>query len=340
MPNYVRNKVTVTGKDIDSFKELVKGMDFDKIRPMAESLSIGSFNESDAALLFIFEIYGANINHITEKVTLKRIITEKCNGNKVGKMVARLFWDCVISVIDTILPKEMAASLNATIIRKHLWLFPMIMEGMYPYSYQDWKTNYVSDIKKLEENILNQPKFQELVNTEAKRKEVIDLFREVYTLYLPEDYDYSKFYNSDVTNPFGTIGGLFAYGTLMYQNYVRYGARNWYDWRIKNWGTKWNAMHVETTEEDIDGVPTLCYQFDTAWCPPDGIIAYLEKDICSLDIELTWEYADEDIGSNCGVFYRYEDAEEISYESKDGDYDFACEMWDMDPDEFKELLGA
>lgn len=39
---------------------------------------------------------------------------------------------------------------------------------------------------------------------------------------------------------------------------------NWYDWRIKNWGTKWNAMDVDVNVTDIG----ITYNFTTAYSPP------------------------------------------------------------------------
>lgn len=46
---------------------------------------------------------------------------------------------------------------------------------------------------------------------------------------------------------------------------------NWYDWCIKNWGTKWNAygqdMHYENIVQE-DNKLTLTFQ--TAWSPPYG----------------------------------------------------------------------
>ena len=39
---------------------------------------------------------------------------------------------------------------------------------------------------------------------------------------------------------------------------------NWYDWRLSNWGTKWDVECFETImEEDY-----MVFQFDSAWAPP------------------------------------------------------------------------
>lgn len=47
----------------------------------------------------------------------------------------------------------------------------------------------------------------------------------------------------------------------------KYGFESWYDWRIANWGTKWDVKCNQ-----IDGYPFtkeyITYYFDTAWSPP------------------------------------------------------------------------
>jgi len=57
-------------------------------------------------------------------------------------------------------------------------------------------------------------------------------------------------------------------GNRYASNLKKYGAKNWYDWKVKNWGTKWNAG------DDVDigeGDGILEYTFDTAWSPPNPI---------------------------------------------------------------------
>ena len=47
------------------------------------------------------------------------------------------------------------------------------------------------------------------------------------------------------------------------------GVDNWYDWRVKNWGTKWDVSdisHLEYYEEDNKAYIKGWY--DTAWSPP------------------------------------------------------------------------
>ena len=41
----------------------------------------------------------------------------------------------------------------------------------------------------------------------------------------------------------------------------KYGAKDWYDWRVKNWGTKWD---VNSSNDRIDE-SNLSVWFDSAW---------------------------------------------------------------------------
>ncbi len=63
----------------------------------------------------------------------------------------------------------------------------------------------------------------------------------------------------------------------------RYGADNWYDWSIKNWGTKWNAYNV-TMERPSDN--EVCYLFDTAWGDPRPVYDALGAKFPDLCIEV------------------------------------------------------
>ena len=49
---------------------------------------------------------------------------------------------------------------------------------------------------------------------------------------------------------------------------------SWWDWRVQNWGTKWNSYNEVITEEEDDYV---IYTFDTAWSPPEPIIFALRE---------------------------------------------------------------
>ena len=59
----------------------------------------------------------------------------------------------------------------------------------------------------------------------------------------------------------------------------------WWDWRVQNWGTKWNSYDCEVIEMDDDQVE---YTFNTAWSPPEGVIEKLREQYP--DIQITAFY--------------------------------------------------
>ena len=48
----------------------------------------------------------------------------------------------------------------------------------------------------------------------------------------------------------------------------------WWDWRVQNWGTKWNSY--DDSVEIIDD-ETVEYTFNTAWSPPEPVIEKLRE---------------------------------------------------------------
>jgi len=63
---------------------------------------------------------------------------------------------------------------------------------------------------------------------------------------------------------------------------------NWYNFNVREWGTKWDARDVDLLEDDET---YLHYKFDTAWSPPTEVIAKLAQQNPNLNITL--EYREE-----------------------------------------------
>ena len=61
-----------------------------------------------------------------------------------------------------------------------------------------------------------------------------------------------------------------------------YGYDNWYDWRNKHWGTKWD-IKGDVGIGDIDN-ETCTLVFNTAWSPPQPIIYKLQEMFPKLQI--------------------------------------------------------
>ena len=73
-------------------------------------------------------------------------------------------------------------------------------------------------------------------------------------------------------------------------NLAKHGHKNWYDWCVDNWGTKWNAGGEDNgdmqVDFDADGDDSIAlFQFDTAWAPPLGVMQKLRDDHPELSIE-------------------------------------------------------
>lgn len=132
-------------------------------------------------------------------------------------------------------------------------------EASYCHNY--W-SKYKDDIKKLENN----PK---------RLNEKINNFNGLF------DFDKEK--------QFTSINEL---GKQYVENIKKYNFPQWYDWCVKNWGTKWNV------EEDVDivydkNIDEYDISFQTAWSVPKGIVKRYSE-LCEDDEEFYWEYEDED----------------------------------------------
>lgn len=58
-------------------------------------------------------------------------------------------------------------------------------------------------------------------------------------------------------------------------NLAKYGVRNWYDFCVSRWGTKWDINTTSECDRDDDGLG-FNGSFDTAWSPPMGVVERLE----------------------------------------------------------------
>lgn len=116
-------------------------------------------------------------------------------------------------------------------------------------------------------------------------------------------------------------------GNLGMEEREKYGKDNWYDWSIANWGTKWNASETIAYQVKPDSFE---FDFDTAWCCPEQIYEKLAQMYPNLHINV--EFADEDIGNNCGIVTLFDGQTSVEYINDD---DFAKKVWGIE-EEFDE----
>ena len=111
------------------------------------------------------------------------------------------------------------------------------------------------------------------------------------------------------------------------ENLKKYGYDNWYDWRVENWGTKWDIMEFYNInrKEIGEDESEIELGFDTAWAPALG--AY-ERFI--------------DKNSNCSLkAYYYEPGCDFMGEWDNGiDSCFEVAKYRLDDDFWKQGIGS
>lgn len=70
----------------------------------------------------------------------------------------------------------------------------------------------------------------------------------------------------------------------------KYGADDWYNWRCKNWGCKWDASESGFYEQNGYSMVT----FQTPWSPPRNFLESLSKMFPNVTFEM--QYAEEGNG--------------------------------------------
>lgn len=61
------------------------------------------------------------------------------------------------------------------------------------------------------------------------------------------------------------------------ENELRYGYTDWYDWKVANWGTKWDVGGAGCDEPQYtEGDTSVTLYFDSAWTPPLEFYSWIE----------------------------------------------------------------
>ena len=75
---------------------------------------------------------------------------------------------------------------------------------------------------------------------------------------------------------------------------ILFDGDNWYDWNVRNWGTKWDVAvswdeEYPETELMEESETSLAYRFNTAWSPPEPAIAKLSEQYPNCSFTLSFE---------------------------------------------------
>ena len=129
----------------------------------------------------------------------------------------------------------------------------------------------------------------------AKLKEIFE-GESIFPQFIPEpDWANTPLMSSEVkrytfSEPKGKVGELPQYvdgaigKSLRFQSSGQLDDR-WYDWRLANWDTKWDAYDVVVTDDDPECTEI---EFNTAWSPPEAICHALREQYP--DVSISWFY--------------------------------------------------
>lgn len=99
-----------------------------------------------------------------------------------------------------------------------------------------------------------------------------------------------------------------------------------YDWKVDNWGTKWNFYDCEIEEDEGD---YLMYRFQTAWSPITPVIIEMSKQFPKLTLNY---FCDEEGGE-----FRFEETYENGIKTDYDDRTHECEEERIQMEEDMEL---
>lgn len=100
---------------------------------------------------------------------------------------------------------------------------------------------------------------------------------------------------------------------------MKFAGDHWYDWNVRNWGTKWDACDATCDEASS----ALVYNFSTAWSPAEGAFREMVKQHPDLEFEF---HCTEEQGWG------------VVYESRDGELK-EIHSWDI-PDSHQDWIDA
>ena len=106
-------------------------------------------------------------------------------------------------------------------------------------------------------------------------------------------------------------------GQQALDNIKKYGCKDWYDWSLENWGTKWDACEGGTHISDYE----VEASFDTAWAPPTPWLEKVSVKYKKLRFEL--EYTEEGMGFEGKAFAKAGDLVDNSM-----NIEYPDEFWD------------
>lgn len=115
-------------------------------------------------------------------------------------------------------------------------------------------------------------------------------------------------------------------------NVAQFGHKNWYDWCVANWGTKWDVTQDAGGDAEMsDDQLEVRLSFDSAWSPPIAFYQHME----SLGFQVDAFYHEPGVGF-CGRYHEGMD----DYHDIDGDSDWVAENIPQEIDEMFAIVES
>lgn len=109
---------------------------------------------------------------------------------------------------------------------------------------------------------------------------------------------------------------------------------NWYDWCVKNWGTKWDFCDLSVSKEEWLESDANEISFNTAWSPPIALFDFIAKQYPTLSFKLA--YLEENCWfSGYSIWENGKQVEEFFQNTITKE--FAIEHMDFAPDYFDDV---
>ena len=94
------------------------------------------------------------------------------------------------------------------------------------------------------------------------------------------------------------------------------GFDNWYDWRVENWGTKWEVCEFYGVDrqyhsENNEGESTITFGFDSAWAPPINAYDQFLRDNSDCSLK-AWYYE-----GGCDFMGEWDNGQDDCYQPSD-----------------------
>lgn len=108
---------------------------------------------------------------------------------------------------------------------------------------------------------------------------------------------------------------------------------DWYSWRVRNWGTKWDINDEGLGYEEYpDDTAAITGWFDSAWAPPvEAIRTYLQANddvIIELDYHEPGMCFVGRLREDCDEYYEYSDCTSDNIKEFVGEE--ICDEWDLE----------